>query len=242
MKRMVKAAAPLLAAALLLAGCGGGSDKEEPPQNYSLGESSLPALSTLVTLGDDAQFGQTEDEDAGTVTYVYSQLTSGSQTAQDYTQALEEDYDCLILADQETGGTPDFSASSGQALAALETEDSDDVLLLTIQWEDTSCSVTPSQTAKEDLPQPQSESITLDEAVAYMKSLPPSYLGLSGSSMDQYTILPQDGTVMLDDKLCLCLNVYLTENHRFEQSYLLTVPELQVYRLDRETGEAAPLS
>ena len=238
---MIKAAAPLLAAVLLLAGCGG-SDKEEPPQDYSLGESSLPALSTLVTLGDDTQFQQAEDKDAGTVTYTYSQLTSGSETARDYTQALEQDYDCRILADLESGGTPDFSASSGQALAAQESEDSDDVLLLTIQWEDTSCSVTPSQTTKEDLPQPQSQSLTLDEATDYMKSLSPSYLGLSGSSMDQYTVLPQDGTVMLDDELCLCFNVYRTEDHRFEQSYLLTVPDRQVYRLDRETGQATPLS
>lgn len=237
---MLKAAAPLLAVVLLLAGCGG-SDKEEPPQNYTLGESSLPSLSTLVTLGDDAQFQQTEDEDAGTVTYVYSQLTSGSQAAQDYTQALEQDYSCRILADLETGGTPDFSASSGQALAAQESEDSEDVLLLTIQWEDTSCSVTPSQTTKDTLPQSQSESITLDEAVSYLESLPTSYLGLSGS-MDQYTVLPQEGTALLDGKPCLCLDVYLSETHAFEQSYLLTVPEMQVYRLDREIGQAVPLS
>lgn len=235
---MVKAAAPLLAAVLLLAGCGG-SGKEEPPQDYSLGESSLPALSTLVTLGDDVQFQQTEDKGAGTVTYTYSQLTSGSQTARDYTQALEQDYSCRILADLETGGTPDFSPSSGQALAAQESEDSDDVLLLTIQWEDTSCSVTPSQTTKDALP--QEESITLDEAVDYMKGLSPSYLGLPGSSMDQYTILPQDGTVLLDGKPCLCLNIYFAQTHAFEESYLLTVPDLQVYKLNRETGQADPL-
>ena len=57
---MKKCVSLVLVLILLLAGCGG-SDKEEPPQNYTLGESSLPALSTLVTLGDDVQFQQTED-------------------------------------------------------------------------------------------------------------------------------------------------------------------------------------
>lgn len=241
MKHKIKAAIPLLAAALLLAGCGG-SDKADPPEDYSTGAGSLPSLSKLVALGEDSQFRETQDEEAGTVTYVYSQLASGSQTAQDYTQSLEQDYNCRILENQETGGTPNFSAPSGQAVAAQESEDSDDVLLLTIQWEETSCSVTPSQGTKEDLPQSKSESMTLDDAVNYMKSLSPSFLGLSGSSMDQYTILPQDGTVMLNDELCLCLNVYNNQNHRFEQSYLLTVPDRNVYQLDRETGQATPLN
>ncbi len=240
MKHMAKAAAPLLAIILLLAGCGG-SGKDTPPQSYALGDSSLPSLNALVTLEDGVQFQQTQDEEAAAPTYVYSQLVSGGQTAQAYAKALEEDYSCLILADQDTGGTPDFSASSGQALAALEQEDSEDVLLLTIQWEDTSCSVTPSQTTKEALPQSQSDAITLEEAVDCLKRLPPSYLGLSGSSMDQYTVLPQEGTVLLDGKSCLCLNVYLTQTHQFQQSYLLTVPDLQVYRLDRATGQASPL-
>ena len=75
----------------------------------------------------------------------------------------------------------------------------------------------------------------------YMESLSPAYLGLSGSSMEQYTVIPQDGLVRLDEQACLCVNVYLSETHQFQQSYLLTLPALQVYSLDRTTGHATLL-
>ena len=153
---------PLLTALLLLAGCGGGDDGAALPESYTVGEESSPALNTLVTLNSDAQFQQTQDEESDSVTYLYSQLTSGSETAQTYTQALETDCGYTIEPD-EKGGSVDFSASSGQVLAVHETEDPEEVLLLTIQWEETSCSVTPSLTPAAELPQP--ESVTLKQAV-----------------------------------------------------------------------------
>ena len=81
----------------------------------------------------------------------------------------------------------DFSASSGQVLAVHETEDPEEVLLLTIQWEETSCSVTPSLTPAAELPQP--ESVTLKQAVEHLQSVPPEQLGLPGTAED-YLFVP----------------------------------------------------
>lgn len=228
---------PLLTGLLLLAGCGGGGEAALP-DSYTVGEESPPALNALVTLNSDAQFQQTQDEESDSVTYLYSQLTSGSQTAETYTQALETDCGYTIEPDA-AGGSVDFSAPSGEVLAVHDTEDPEEVLLLTIQWEETSCSVTPSLTPADELS--QQESVTLKEATEHLQSVPLEQLGLSGKRED-YLFVPQDGTVLLDDQPCYCVNVYQRQPYQFRESFLLTLPDLQVYRLDRDSGQAAPLA
>lgn len=236
MNLILKAAAPLLAA-LLLTACG----SKEPPQEYTVEEETIPSLTALVTL-ENVQFEETTGEDDA-VTYVYSGLSNGGEIAKEYTQALESDQECTIATDSETTGAPDFTASSGQALAGKELEDSEQILLLTIQWEETSCSVTPSLADADAMPQEQADqSITLEQATARLEAMTPAQLGLSGSSMAEYLVYPQEGTVLLDDQPCLLMNVYSAADHKFQGSYLLTVPAMQIYALDRATGEASPIS
>lgn len=239
MIRAIKAAAPLLAA-LVLCACGG-SDKTEPPQTYVLEENSLPSLTELVTLEDGFEFEEAEGED-GSVSYIYSQLSNAGKVVEEYTGDLEKDYNCVIAPGSDQEGALDFAADSGQVLAAEELEDSDQVFLLTIQWDEGECTITPSLADKDILPQQEDQSITLEEAVALIKRTPLSVLGLSGNSIDEYIILPQEGTVFLEDQPCLLINIYQAENHQFEQSYLLAVPSMQIYRLDRESGEAVALN
>lgn len=237
MKQLMKAAAPLLAV-LLLTSCGG--SKKEPPAEYTLGEDSLPSLTALVTL-DDVKYEETTGED-DTVTYVYSQLSSGGETVEEYTKALESDYECTIATDSKTSGAPDFTASSGQALAAQQLEDSEQLFLLTIEWEDTSCSITPSLADADAMPKEEPQTITMDQAVKKLEGMTPSALGLTGSSMEEYLIYCQEGTVYLDNQPCLLLNAYAATDHQYRGSFLLTVPAMQIYKLDRATGEASPLN
>ena len=237
MKQLIKAAAPLLAV-LLLSSCGG---SKEPPQEYTLEEETIPSLTALVSL-ENVQFEEKTGE-GDTLTYVYSGLSNGGEIAKEYTQALKSDQKCTIASDSETSAAPDFTASSGQALAARELEDSEQLFLLTIQWEETSCSVTPSLADADAMPPSmEDQSITLDDAAALLEAMPPSQLGLAGSSMSEYLVYPQEGTVFLDDQPCLLLNVYAAADHQYQGSYLLPVPALQVYTLDRATGEASPIS
>lgn len=234
------AIAALMAAVLLLSGCGD-KTKTEPPQNYALGDSSLPSLNALVDLGTEYQFTLNRDEDSGEEEYVYTGLTDAGACAQEYTQTLESEWECRIGSSETDANPPDFFAEEGQALAVLDTEDPDSLFLVTIRWEASSCTVVPSLGASADLSWSQEEPITLKEAVEYMEGLTPSQLGLPGSSMKDYEVFAQEGTAFLNDEPCLCMNVYRTSDHQLAQSYLLTVPGLQVYRLDRQTGEAYPL-
>lgn len=171
-----KAAVSMLAAALLLSGCSN-SSAPEPPLDYALGEDSLPSLSSLVTLDSSFQFQESASEDEpDSVTYVYSQLSNGGETAEQYTKALEEDYNCTVSTGDTNLTAPDFSAASGQALVFQSPDGSDECFRLTVQWEETSCSVTPSLVPKDEIPQTADEaenSVTVEEAVAHMEGLSP---------------------------------------------------------------------
>lgn len=226
----------LLAGALALAGC---SSSPEPPADYTLDQSSLPAVNELVDLGEEFQFNQSTDED-GALSYAYSGLSSGMQTARDYTQALEDSWTCRIMADTQTGADAEFTSTAGQAVAVCETSDPQQEFVLTIQWTENSCTVSPAlmQTSDVAAPAPDTTSVTLEQAVDALKAQSPQQLGLSGESMEDYLIFAQDGTAMLDDQPCVCVNVYLAQTHKFEQSYLLTLPDLTIYRLDRASGQA----
>lgn len=238
MKRAIKLAAPLLAA-LILSACGG--DAKEPPQSYVLEENSLPSFNALVALEDGVEFEQTAGEEGGTA-YRYTQLSDAGKVVEEYTQALETDYDCIIAADSDSSSAPDYSADSGQVLAAQELEDSDQVFLLTIQWEENACTITASLAEQDVLPQQEEQSMTLAQAVELIRRTPLSVLGLSGESMDDYLVIPLEGTVFLDGMPCILVNIYLAENHKFEQSYLIDVANMQLYRADPETKKAVLLN
>ena len=235
------AGAALVAAALLLAGCGGKADAR-PPENYTLDGSSLPSLNSVVELDPDVQFSREQDGEDGAESYVYSGLSQAGQDTQKYLETLEKDWDCRVGCSLTDGSAPDFSAEEGQAVAVQETDDPDTLFVLRCQWKEDSCTVIPEQTAASELDWPETDSVTLKQAVEYLQGMSPAQLGLTGSSMQEYTVFAQEGTVYLDDTPCLCLNVYRAKDHQFAQSYLLTLPGMELYQLDRQTGEAFPLN
>ena len=243
MRKKQQLAALLAAASLLMtAGCGKG---QSPPGSYAAGEISLPSLNQSLGLGDDVHFKMVSNEDDST-SYQYSDLDSGAEAVRLYAQDLTDNYQCAFL-DQDGGRlssqdlSAEFSADSGTVIAAKEAEDESGLFRLSITWEKTSCTVTPSFTVGETLPAEEPEIMTMEEAVTYLRSMPSQYLGLE-EEMSAYDIFPEDGVALLDGQACLCLNVYLSETSQYQATYLIVGPQNQIYRLDRETGEATPLS
>ena len=241
MKKYMRAAALLLALALALAGCGA----KEPPESYTAGESgedTVPSLSVLVPT-EEVQWSTEEGED-GTTSYRSTDLTSGAETAQTYTKALEDSYDFTALSQdgKEFLQEPDFSTDSGDILLAKESQSGSGLFQVALSWDKTSCTVTPSCDQEAQFPSEESSAMTLDEAAEYLKTFSPAVLGLEGADMSGYDVFPEEGVAMLDQVPCICLNVYRTGDHQYCATYLIAEPNRQVYRLDRNTGMASTVS
>lgn len=222
----------LLVCGAMLSGCGG----EKLPETYSAGDESLPSLTALVTLDKTPQCAEETGED--TTSYCYTELDAPVQAVTDYRSALESDYDCVPLsADGERLIQDETLSDQGELTLARESEGG--LFRLDLSWDETSCTVTPSFDAGGTLPE-ESSSMTMEEAVDYFRSLPPSALGLSGQSMSDYTIFCEDGLVLLDGAPCLCLNVY--RDGSYQGSFLFSPNGKSIYQLDRSTGQSRPLT
>lgn len=210
----------IFAAILCITACG----DEKPPASYQSGETSLPSLTELVELPEDAQFETTQDEEAGTATYTYSGLENGGDTVKQYTEQLTKDYSCALTEKD------DFTKPSGTVVAGVDSEAGDGMMELSITWDEQSCTVTTSFAEGESIYSTK-EPMTLQEIITFFRTLPLSSLGLDSSA--SYSVIPEDGIVMVDDTPCICLDVYYSDTHQIAGTYIVSQQCDYVYRLDR---------
>ena len=226
-----------LALLLALSGCGGGG--AEMPETYAVGDDSLPALGTVGGPGAEGTTFTTEESDDGSsVTYVYSGLVSGGAEAEIYVDALTADGTCSVI--DESGviqEAPDFTAEEGSVLVGKNTQAGDGILQAALQWTADSCTVTVSVAEGLQVTEPQDEpTITLTQAVDCIKSTEPSQLGLTGTSMADYLVYPQDGYVLVDGEACYQMNIY-SQDHSIQETCMLSLDGRTLYRLDQATGQ-----
>lgn len=229
-----------------LAGCGGSDN--DPPVSYMLGENEIPALTKLVSVGNSMQFQEEVPEETGTssaqteaTTYLYTGLEAGNETAQEYVQTLEDGYGAVVV--DESGvelEPPDFTKESGSVLVRMDSLEEDSLCLLTIQWEEQSCSITPELRAREQVQ--TEESLTVAEAVQELKNKGTERLGLPGDDVDQYLFLPKDGVVLVDKRPCFQINVYGAADHQIVGVYMLSETGDKLYRLDQEDNTVEELA
>lgn len=123
-----------------------------------------------------------------------------------------------------------------------ETEPEGEVYLLEVRWSADSLEIVTSQVPGVITSPPISESeyathpMGMYDAQAYLEGLEPAVLGLSGSSMDEYEVMPIDGSVNVNGVPCTRLNVYSSQNssnsNEFMGCYLVSKDGLHLYRLD----------
>lgn len=228
---------PLICGVILLSGCG----ESSLPEAYSVGEDSLPALTTLVTLDPEPQCTVLTGEDG--TSYQYTELEEPAQAVTEYRTALETEYDCVALSAEGTPLSEDQDlAPEGELVLTKESDTGTGTFLLALSWNESACTATPS--VEEEAPQeenastvPPSEStMTMQEVTKYFLSLPPARLELSGESLEGCDVFCENGLVLLDDSPCLCVNVY--RSGVILGSYLFDPVSRDVYHLDRSTGTA----
>lgn len=239
----------LTALALLfsLSACGGGGGPQ-PPVNYDYDTGdSLPSLSAAVALPEEASFSQEEDAETGAVTYCYAELTDTGSYVSKYVDILERMYTCSVIDAQGVlQAEQTVSGDTGDIYVGAEAPGGGGILQLHIVWDESSCSITPALLADREITEPESEpstadSLTLDEAIQFFESLSPATLGLSGTSMSDYEIYPDEGLVMVDNEPCIPVKVYGGTERRFAGSYLLSLDGSRLYEVDGSTNQVQQL-
>ena len=228
---------PLLLPPLLLSACGG---KDVPPEQYSSNDTALPALTSTLS-SENIQFSHKEGSEDQPDSYVYSGLSSMTDTLASYVQALEEDGCSPIDTNGVVKELPDFSVSSGSVSMGKDTGDGG-VFQLQIAWEGDTCTITPVYAAELRIPQPSVQALPVSEAIQRLKSCTPALLGLSGASMEEYEVYAEEGLVLVDSSPCLQLNVYSSTPRQYRGCYLMTVDGAHLYQLDRDVSQVTELT
>ena len=228
---------PLLLPPLLLSACGG---KDVPPEQYSSNDTALPALTSTLS-SENIQFSHKEGSEDQPDSYVYSGLSSMTDTLASYVQALEEDGCSPIDTNGVVKELPDFSVSSGSVSMGKDTGDGG-VFQLQIAWEGDTCTITPVYAAELRITQPSVQALTVSEAIQRLKSCTPALLGLSGASMEEYEVYAEEGLVLVDSSPCLQLNVYSSTPRQYRGCYLMTVDGAHLYQLDRDVSQVTELT
>ena len=88
-------------------------------------------------------------------------------------------------------------------------------------------------------------SVSQHSAKQILQEMTPAELELPGESMDEYEVLPMDGTVLVDDRACIRLYVYSDDNrpnsNEIMGSYLMSIDGEHLYKMDDVTNEIREL-
>ncbi|MGI5962465.1 MAG: hypothetical protein ACOX7N_01960 [Lawsonibacter sp.] len=233
---------PLALAAILTLGMVGCAGKPSLPENYTIGEDGLPALGSEEVEQNWACTTET-DQDTDETTYVYTEVGSGKDAVREYVDVLVKEYGCWVVDEEGVKQEePDFAQTSGTVLVGKETAAEDGVFQLKLQWDEDSCSVTPTVQEGEVLKEKAApEPLTMEQAAQQIEELASrGDLGTSGD-LSEYSVSVEEGYVMVDDQACFRINLYDEETHSIQGTYLLTLDGEQVYVLDRDSGQVSRL-
>lgn len=234
----IAACALCAALCLPLAACGDKDEAPEPPAAYEIGGERIPSLDE--SLGE-TEYELTAVEEPGegaepeACRYTYAGLPSGGRAAEGYAALLTGEAYGFEPVDGTGAVTeaPDYTAEEGAVALARPATEEGRVLRLSVAWTATGCTVELERPAGEATRPAQP--MTNNDAVAFLKELPPTRLGLEGESMGSYLVCPVEGQVLVDGVPCLRLNVYLRDGaqvNRIVGTYMLTGDRRHLYRLE----------
>lgn len=231
---------------LLLFSLGGCSKQPTAPSEYVLGDNKLPALQEALGADEEISesFSESLDSDTQEKSYAYSGLESGRDTVSEYVSYLIEKENCSVIDSKgEIQENPKISGESGEVFIGRAGTAEDGVFFLKIVWEEDSCIITP--VFQEDMKIHTQETdggvLNYNEIVSRFRAYTPSELGLSGESMEEYSIFPEEGYVMVNDQPGIRVNIYNPSTHAYQASYIITADGSHVFQWDRKTQQIVEL-
>ena len=250
----------------LLGGGGEGdsSSLEEPlPKKgleaYTLGEDTTISLDTILLEGEGELIalrspGKAKSDSSTGVddrfTYIY-ELNNPAEVMNRYLDAVlggdqgfslvSEEY--IILDEQR----PELQDAEGVLILARPSVVEGHVFQLVIGWSQASANLAvrasaPEGTITKPEPEPEPEPTSVSEQMEQLRSMTPAELGLGGSSMDDYTIFPVDGFVMVNGQECRRFNLYPKgDTGAIAGNYFLSTDGQHVYVLDPGTNTVSTI-
>lgn len=252
---LISTALTCMGIVFLLSACG--DKKPVAPPDYTLGGESVLSLNTVVgeeNSGELTKMDTPEMKDdkssstsagGSSCQYTYANLAVGGEAVRQYAEKLVAEDEGFQVVDE--AGTmaeaPDYSAESGSVALAKTASEDGKILRIDISWTATDCSIVLTRPNGE-VSEPPVEPMTYTEAVDYIKSLPPAMLELEGDNMAGYSVYPMDGAVMVDNIMCLKLQIYPSpppeKANAIAGTYLLSGDKKHIYLLEDETVRELP--
>ena len=90
--------------------------------------------------------------------------------------------------------------------------------------------------------EPETQEMTLNEVIDRFESYTPEQLGLAGDKMSDYTVVPEEGYILVDETPGFRVNIYEKVSSRFAGTYLISSDGKRVYSLNRATQEVSELA
>lgn len=234
-------------------------EEQVPPSGNEVNPSNLSA-NTGEEADGEADNEASEPEEVTAVTYRYEGFIDPHALAVSYAELmLTEDSgfsfvneELVRLKEEEF---PDLEAASGKAFFArnaLAEEDQGKALTVELMWTESICRITldtPEGRVKDPPPPPSpvpsgATGMTAVEAMDFFNSIDPADLGLSGSSMDDYTVYAMDGVVLIDGIPCMSMNVYQEGRvgaNEIAGQYFISSDGQHIYQLDLEANTVKEL-
>lgn len=229
---------------------------------YVIGEDNVPSLDTILEEGDGALIALRSPgryftgDTSGTeerYTYIY-ELNSFADVMDRYLDVVMGSEYGLYITDENyvvREERPELQDAEGALILARnvtvpegEEPGGSEVFQLVVGWSEASANLavrvstaagTISFPKKEEegggasVAEPSSVSLQMEQ----LRNMSPAHLGLSGDSMDNYTIFPVDGFVKVNDQDCRRFNIYEKNNPgTIAGTYFFSVDQEHIYVLN----------
>lgn len=186
--------------------------------------------------------GSEEEQQAIAVTYRYEDLLSPGTLATIYTTLLTAEDVGFSAVDEELirQDLPELSVEAGSVFLGKNVpEETGKAVTIWMEWSAELCTVTAELTdgSVRNPPEPVLRpALSAGEVLDYFNSVSPSLLGLPGSSMEEYDVYLQDGSVLIDNYPCVRVNAYQVDSqtgtNEIAGNYFISLDGQHVYRLD----------
>lgn len=228
---------------------------------YAVGENSVPSLDTILEEGDGElialrtpgrYFTDGSNEVEERYTYIY-ELTNFAGVMDRYLDVVMGSEHGFYITDENyvvQEERPELQDAEGALILARnaavpegEEPAGSEVFQLVVGWSEASAnlavrvSTAPGKISfpkKEEgggasVQEPSSVSLQMEQ----LRNMSPAHLGLSGSSMDNYTIFPVDGFVKVNGQDCRRFNVYeKNKPGSIAGTYFFSVDQEHIYVLN----------